>query len=87
MTWKKERISVRKRFTDIHLLKFDNTFAAVAIVWIVMFILSTILYIFSPKSQIASYSVSVFYSIWVSSSLYYAFKNGGLNSIGLPGKR
>lgn len=78
---------MKKRLINIKLFKLDNAFTAVFMVWIVMFILSTILYVFSPKSQIASYSVTVFYSIWVALSLYYALRNGGLSSIGLPGKR
>lgn len=59
----------------------------IVLVWAVMFILSAVLFIFSPKSAVASNSVALFYTVWVAVSLNYALKNKGLGALKLPGKR
>lgn len=60
---------------------------SIFLVWSIIFAVSGIMFIFSPKSSVSNYSVAFFYAIWVGVSLLYAVRNGGLDSIGLPGKK
>lgn len=59
----------------------------IILVWAVMFILSAVFYVFSPKSALSSNAVAFFYTVWVVMSLNYALKNKGLSALQLPGTR